>query len=68
MPNIKFPFPQQGSNTFLGVFQKSTGIVFSISSTNLTGVGISALFFFSSIVGIKCFAIKSRNLLAGAML
>jgi hypothetical protein len=50
--------PQQGSNTLLGYYQNYSGIISSISLTKLIGVGISALFFFSSIDGMKCFAIN----------
>jgi len=54
----KLPLPQQGSKTLFSFFQKSSGILLNISSTKGIGVGISALFFFSSIEGIKCLAIN----------
>lgn len=60
MPKQKLPFPQQGSNTLLGFFQKSGGIVFNISSTNFTGVLTSPLSRFSSSIGIKYCSIDSR--------
>jgi hypothetical protein len=65
---MKFPLPQQGSKVVCISVQYSSGILESISSTNLTGVGISALFFFSSFEGIKCFSIKERKFKGVAIL
>jgi site-specific recombinase len=55
---MKLPLPQQGSKIVGSYYQNYSGIISNISLTKLIGVGISVLFFFSSIDGMKCFAIN----------
>ena len=59
--NTKLPLPQHGSSILLGFLQNSSGILEIISSTQSTGVGISAFFFFCVSDGMKCFSITFLN-------